>query len=254
MTKKTKTPKPLLTVKIVGEGISPGAVLLRHLASVLEAAASALEASAKEAGVDVPAVSLTKIRTGSAAYDLNSSSPAAETAVRILCQAVRTRGSGHSPDVRQALQRIFDAGRVGTVTLEPRKGILRGGKPLIVSAPLEPTTETSFEIGSEVYGRIVGILARSEDTAIRLRLADGGTKEFLAADGVEAAAIRLFNRNVRARVVYEVEVGGKRPTVVEQLVAWESDDLLDVLRDLRDELAADGETIDARAWLEELDA
>lgn len=112
----------------------------------------------------------------------------------------------------------------------------------------------AHEVGAEIYGRVVGLNARGDGVSVRLKLADGGAREFDARGGIEAVATRLFNKTVRARVVYEVSDSVYRASTIEALSPWADDDLLDALRDLRDELAAGGDSIDAEAWLSELES
>lgn len=251
--KKRKAPPPILAISIEGEGLSLADVSLRDLVGLLEAAAAAVEAGAMEAGVDVPLVTLGDVREGSAAYHLFSRSDTAVAAVRKVCEAVETRGVGHSAELRGALRRLHEAGRVGSVNLKPRRGVLGTRRALTLAAPIEPVPAV-HEVGAEVYARVVGLNARGDGTAVRLKLADGGTREFVAGDGVEASATRLFNKTVRARVAYEVSDGAYRASTIDQLWPWANDELLETLRDFRDELATKGETIDAEAWLAELDA
>jgi len=243
-----------LEVAIEGDGLSPRDVNVRHLAELLQATAAAVEAVAQEEGVDPPELRLVEMRTGLAAYDLLSKHPDASRVFRGLYQAAKTRGKKNGAPVRHALSRMHHASRIGSIRIVPQdaKGIPRA-KPIHLAPPLEGVTAT-FEAATEIHGRVVGVLiGRGERTNVRIRLDGGGTDDFEADAGVADSAARLFGRNVAATVTYEIGEDSKIAGRIENVTEWDNADLLDVLRDAREELADSGIEVDAGAWLDALD-
>ena len=247
--------KPVMQVALEGDGLSPDDVPVGELVKLLEATVAALEAVARDEGLEVPVMRLSAVRQGSAAYDLTSQSPGAPTLVRRFCTAARQRGEGFGPGVRRALQRLHDSGKIGSIRLTPKVPASEGkraSKPVHLAAPIE-AEDLGREVGTEIYGRIVGLAVKGENTVVRIKLDDGGTEEF-RVDGAEEAALRLFNKTVRARVAYTYAEDVIAERALEALSPWAADDLLTVLRDVRDELEREGVAVDVEEWLREVDA
>ena len=247
--------KPVMQVAIAGSGLSPDDVPIGELVKLLEATVSALEAVAQDEGLEVPVMRLSAVRQGSAAYDLTSHSSAAPAVVQRLYTAARDRGEGCSPGVRRSLQRLHDSAKLGSVRLAPKmpSGEAKSAsKPIHLAPPIE-SEDLGREVGAEIYGRIVGLAMKGESTMVRIKLDDGGTEEF-RADSVEDIATRFFGKTVRARVVYTYSEDLVGERAVEALMPWDGDDLVTVLRHVRDELETEGIKVDVEEWLREVEA
>lgn len=242
-----------LEVAIEGDGLSPRDVTVRHLAELLQATASAVEAVAHEQGVEPPDLRLIEIRTGSAAYDLMSKHPDASNVFREFYHAAKTRGKKYGNPVKHALSRMHHASKIGSIRIVPRdaKGVQRA-KPIHLAPPLEEVI-APFDATTEVHGRVAGvILGRGETTHVRLRL-DGGTSEDFDADtDVAESAAKLFGRYVVARITYNMGPSSALSARMDRVLAWDNADFIDVARDIREDLASSDIEIDAGAWLAEL--
>ncbi|MBI4956814.1 MAG: hypothetical protein HY908_32655 [Myxococcales bacterium] len=243
--------KPLLRLALEGEGLSPADVPIRNLVELLSAAVGALEAVATEAGFAAPVMQLTAVRKGSAAYDFSSISDTAPEAMRNFHEAIRTRGAHVGVSTRRALARLYDASKIGALRVEMHVPGVRS-KPLRMAPPIADQP-LAFEHTIELQARVMGMfVSRDGGVMVRLRpIAGGPSMDLVADEDVATAATHLFNRTARA--VYTEVVGVSEHGTLHSLEPWESADLLDVLRGVRDELAADGVFIDAGAWLEELE-
>lgn len=246
--------KPLLEVAIEGEGLSPADVPVRQLVELLEATVSAVEAVARENGMDPPELRLIDVRSGSAAYDMYSDSPTAEAVVKEFYAVARDRGKESGPGVRKALSRLHSAGKHGSVRLALKSTSgKRPPKPIRLAPPIQHADYT-LEAEDELYGRIVGLYVKNDTTHVRIKIDDGKTEEFLVEGQNDDAVAHLFNKTVRAVVTYDITgtdvVGG----TMDMVSPWEEEDLISVLQSARNELAAEGHTIDAEEWLRELDA
>ena len=244
--------KPLVEVAIDGEGVSPKDVPVRQLIELLEATASAVEAVAREHGTEPPALRLIGVREGSAAYELYSDAPNAEAVVRDFYQAAKERGANSGPSVCKALSRLHSAGKGDQIRITTRTpdGKKRA-RPVYVSTPVESQAAQS-EMAAEYYGRIVGLSVRNEQTFVRLRLDDGGTEEFRAKDEVEARAGLFFNKLVRVYVVHTLHGTEVNDGIIEMMSEWADENLLDVMRSIRNDLTKKGVAVDVEAWLQEL--
>jgi hypothetical protein len=251
-----KPPKwPGLELAIVGEGLSPSDINVRHLAELLQAAASAVEAVAEEKGVEAPELRLIEVKEGSAAYDLTSPSPEATNVIRDLYDAAKTRGRQSSSKVCNAISRLHDASKLGSLRLLPHDlhGVSRV-KAIHLAPPVEQSN-VELDAGTETQGRVVGVIAgRGDSTTVRLRLDRGGTENFDATPEIGELAARLFNRRVTACVTYRLSHDTEIAGSIERVLPWDDADLFDVLRDVREEAEAEGIEIDVAAWLDELDA
>lgn len=244
-----------MQIAIAGSGLSPDDVPIGDLVKLLEATVSAIEAVAQSEGLEVPVMRLSAVRQGSAAYDLTSYSSAASVVVERLYEAARNRGEGFGPGVRRSLQRLHDSATLGSVRLTPKMPsgeAKRASRPIHVAPPIE-SEDVGREVGAEVYGRIVGLAMKGESTMVRIKLDDGGTEEF-RADGIEGIATRFFGKTVRARVVYTYSEDLVEERAVEALMPWDGDDLVTVLRHVRDELETAGVKVDVEEWLREVEA
>lgn len=128
--KPRKPSKPArLTIAIGGEGVSLRDVSLRQLAELLEATAATFEAVALEKQLPVPNVALTKVKAGSAAYELVSEDQGAERVYKSVLQVVRDRGKDSSPRTRRGMSRMLQAaGKTGPLRFEPEATTLRATK------------------------------------------------------------------------------------------------------------------------------
>jgi hypothetical protein len=115
------------------------------------------------------------------------------------------------------------------------------------------TEPLTIDEATELHGRIVGLsLAAGGDIVVRVRPDDSRTiVEAVSSEALGKSAARRFGQTVRALVDYE-HVGAKSSATLERLEDWEPDDFLNVMRSVRDDLAARGVVVDAAEWLEEL--
>lgn len=243
---------PGLEVAIVGTGIAPKDIPLRQAVEILEAAAATLEVVIEERGAALAVPALTEVRKGSACYQLRTADVGLVGVLDELEKHVETRGQHASNDLRRALMRLHQAGRgVGAVRLSTFDATgERRKRRLFVAAPVTPEG-LPFDEGDEIYGEVVGVTLGRE-YVIRLRLDDGGTRDFFADAKVAKTAGALFNEHVRATTTYRATAAGDRQdAAIEELEAWPDhgspDDVLahfdDVARRLR------GRAIRASDWL-----
>lgn len=248
--------KSLMEVAIDAKGISPKDVPVRQLVELLEAAVSALDAVAREHGIEPPAMRLVGVREGSAAYELYADSEDARVVVRELYNATKKRGANSGPGVRKALARLHAASKVGQVRITSRLGTQDGKKaprPVYVEPPI-PTDEVHSEMAAEYYGRVVGLFVKNEQTVVRLRMDDGGTEEYQTRRELEGRVASFFNKSARVHVVHTLHGDQVGDGVIEAIDEWTNEEFLDVMHSVRDDLTQQGVTVDVEAWLRELDA
>jgi hypothetical protein len=247
--------KPLMEVAIEANGISPKDVPVRQLIELLEAAISAVDAVARENGLEPPAMRLVGVRQGSAAYELYSDAANAPKVVRGLYNATKERGAHSGPVVRKALARLHHATKVGQIRITSRVAAQgkRPPRPVYVAPPIE-SEELNSEMAAEYYGRVVGLYVKNEQTFVRFRLDDGGTEEFLTRTDLESRAASLFNRTARVYVVHTLCGDEATDGVIEAIDEWSGEDFLTVMHSLREDLARKGVSVDVEAWLQELDS
>lgn len=127
-----------------------------------------------------------------------------------------------------------------------------------LAAPVELVDAAVFEEAREVLGRVVGVdLGQRGASKVRLRLHDGGTIETECHHDLAAAAAKLFNKNVEASVVYEVDSeAAVERKVLERLEPSSfdptDDDPLALFEEFRRENRELGVKVRASEWLEEL--
>jgi hypothetical protein len=242
-----------LEIAVEGENLGPEDVSFRHLAELLEATASGLEASAAALGIDTACVEFTlvAIERGSALYKARARRIEAAPVIARFYDVAKARAKDASIRERQALIRLVKAGRVGSVRLTP-VGLARPERstPIYVAPPLEEARPHAIA-EEEILGRVVLVAVQKGDRmAVRLRPADGGPALDLAAsaDTAERAA-KLFNQMVRARIEERWGADGAEPLELLGLEPWVEADLFDVVRGLREELAGSGVVVD-ESWLE----
>ena len=256
MARRPKKPSeaPTLEVAIEGPSIGLEHVDVRHLASLLEATAALLEAVQAETKSKLRLPFLAEARKGSAAYDLSSAEPAWPIVVEGVLDAVDSRGAGHSSETKEAMARLHRSAKIGAVRVKPYrfKGV-KEGKPRIVAMPVNEDFE-AVEYGTIVHGRVFGITGNEGKVIVSITPIDGGPRENFQADfslGERAAA--LWGKTVQARVtanaIADQDLGWK----LVELERWGDRDFLEVMGEIRDELAAKGVKIDADAWMRELD-
>jgi len=248
--------KSLMEVAIEAKGIAPKDVPIRQLVELLEAAVSALDAVARENGIEPPAMRLVGVRHGSAAYELYADTDDARVVVRELYNATKKRGVGSGPSVRKALARLHSASKVGQIRITSHLGMQEGKKPprpIYVEPPMI-TDDVHSEKGAEHYGRVVGLSVKNEQTFVRLRIDDGGTEEYRAQAELEGRVASFFNKTVRVYVVHTLYGDEVGDGVIEAIDEWTNEEFLNVMHSLRDDLTRQGVTVDVDAWLRELDA
>jgi hypothetical protein len=233
------------------EGNKPSGVTLRQLSRILEATARLMEEVASEAGLDVPPLFLRNVGTGSVVPVIRSAEPArAKPLAKAVSRVVRTRAKDSGPGVVRALDELREA----TADIGEAKLIAKGGKPIPILTPDPARVAIASE--DEVHARVVGLLVTRRGTEVRLRPLDGGTTETFAAANEEVAvsALRLFDRDAIAIVLYRSAGGELRPATLEHIVAFKERGLLDVVDEVREAMRKDGIELDAEEWLRSLDA
>jgi hypothetical protein len=237
-----------LEVAVAGEGVTPADLSIRDVAELLDALGAAVEAAAKALMLPVPLVSLAEVRPGSAAYALKApATPQANAAIRLVYDAARTRGRGQPADLRRALERMHAVGKVGAGVRLTIVGA-KPGAPIML-APLLDIAESVLEETEEVHAHVVGVSVGKAGMNVRLRIEGKRTETFSADEDVAKQAARLFNRRVRARVVFRRSVAVEEAGEIEELELWEDLDFLDAVRAIRQDLSAEGIVLDARDWL-----
>lgn len=253
MSDDAPTVKARLEIAIDGEGISPREISIKHLADLLEAAASTIDAIAAETGRPAVQPSLVEIREGSAAYDLSAGTVAWPATVGLFYEAVRTRGESYGPRVRSGLGKLFRSARVGSVRVRA-VGLpdSRYDAPLHLALPLEVV---HFDVthAQDIYGRIVGVNQFERRTTVRLELIDGGREDFEVSSHLAERAARLFNRTVRVRSVATRNGDKDVAWRLESLEPWTPDELLVALDRAREQLVERGLSFDPDEWIRGLD-
>ena len=248
---------PGIEVAIEGEGLCPADVPVRHLAEMLEAAASLFERVAQERGSNVEAPRLVALRTASAAYALRSPDPETGAVVVELQQHVRTRGATATPAIRSAMDRLQKSSKgLGTIRLIRYGEDGQPGEPLRMAPPL--TVERAvYEESKELFGVVVAVATSTRGASVRLRIDDGATIDAGADIAIAQRAARFFTRPVRALVTYSVRGDAESDAVIDEIDASPLDaDDADrpgaVFADLRDDLRAIGPRVRASDWLNEV--
>ena len=254
-TRGRKARSTSLTIAVVGEGVTPKDVGLRQLASILEATATAFESIAQDRDIEPPRLSLTKVKNGSAAYELASADGQAERAVGSFVATVRQRGRQSSARTRGALLRLHSAAaKAGAGLRIVPPDAAPGARPIMLAPPAEPDA-TIIEEATVVYARVVGLLLDVRDRGtVALRYDDGGRGDFQAEPEMVEAAARLIGRHVAARVTFLRGPEAERDTdgVVEAIEERAAPgDLLDAVTVARRQLEEHGLVVDAKAWLAE---
>ena len=203
MTSKRKPSPTRLALAVEGEGLRPKDIPLRHLAELLEAAAATFEALAAEKQIDPPRLSLAKITSGSARYELVSEDRHAARIAGAFWTVVKHRGKGAPQRTRHQLGRLYRAATRtgGALRVEPIDS-KRAGKPIYLAAPIEED-RARIEEATVVFARVVGINIDShEHASVTLRYDDGGSGEFGADLDVLAKAAELIGQPVEANVTF----------------------------------------------------
>jgi hypothetical protein len=248
-----------IDITIGGEGMGPASVPVRALAELLQAAASAVEAMARAKGVEVPGIHLVAVKDGSAAYSLVSPSEQAGAVIVDLYEAAKERGKTSSPAVRHALTRLHsEAAKLGALRMRARPiHAGRARKEITVAAPIDDAA-AGLESYAEIFGRVVGLfVTKDRRISIHVRIEEGRTEEFSADESLLTTATGLFSRFVRARVVYTDNGDTSEPLFIESLSPWDhaaGSDFAVAAAAFRTTLQAEGNEIDASAWLRELHA
>ncbi len=205
--KRKRKPKPpratKLSLAVEGEGLGPKDISLRNLAELLEATAATFEALAAESHVDSPKLSLAKITSGSARYEILSEGPQAKRIVGDFWDAVKRRGKGVSQKTRSQLGRLHRAAtRTGAaLRVDPIHGT-RTSKPIYLAAPIEED-QTRIEEATVVFARVVGVNIDShENASVTLRYDDGGSGEFSAELEILTQAAELIGHLIEANVTF----------------------------------------------------
>ena len=248
---REKDPEHILQVGVEGAGLRPRDVPIRQLLEMLEALVGALDAVAKEAGIDPAEMRLVAVREGSANYQIWSASPSAPEVVDRFYIAAKDRGKESTTPVRRAFTRLHAAVRVGALRLTPRGHRKRAS--IFLAQPIQDEP-LAIEEAAEVLVRVVGLtLAQGGGAIVKLRADDArGAIDAHASEEMARLAAKYFGETVRARVLHEHR-GESRSTQLESIAEWRDDDLVAVMRQVRDELAAEGVRINAAEWLAELE-
>lgn len=253
---KKKTPKPTeakLTIAIVGEGVTPKSVTVRQLAAILEATAATFDAVAAEKNVDAPHLSLTRVKDGSAAYELASQDRQASRAMGSFVTTIRQRGKNSSPRTRASLTRLHSvATKAGAALRIDPIATTSNAKSIFLAAPLAED-DTNIEEGTIIHGRLVGIRLDVRDRAsVTIRYDDGGTGEFDAESDFLDRAARLIGRNVAARVTFlrglNKDFEGSIEDIEERSPAGE---LMSAIEKARVDISEHGIVISAKEWFAE---
>jgi hypothetical protein len=193
--------------------------------------------------------SLFKVNRGSAKYVLVSKADEWERTIERTLSVVESRAADATPKVRSGLHRMYRAGRVGRVRVgaTDRNGVRR--KPLLMAEPVAEPLPAILH-SSDVHGRVVGVNAYDDRWAVKIQLADGGRRDYVAEEATAEAAARLFNRTVRAEVrsSWSTERGDHQD-VMEDIVQWQDADLVEAMEAARAQLAQTGMKIDVSKLL-----
>lgn len=240
-------------LKIEGDNVSPSAVSLRQLARILESTARLIEQAAAQAGLDVPKLFLSNVATSSAAPVIRAREPhQAKPLARELRRIAKTRARDEAPAVVRAYEDLLEAtGGVGAA-----KFIARGTKAVELLPATPP--KVSIEVADEIHVHVVGlVVTKNRGTEVRLRRLTGAETEeafFTHEPEVSLDALRLFDKTAIAHVTYRNARGALRPAELTRLVPWIERPFLDVIDEVRAQMAADGVEIDADAWIRELNS
>jgi len=258
MSRKPEPPDrwPGFEIAIEGEGLSPAELPVRVLIELLEAAAKIVEEVAAERGAKLPTPRLVAVKTGSAAYDLRIPDKSAFAVVGEIQRQIKTRAEDAGALVRQAVQRLHDAGgRVGSVRFTPFLGTRGKPKALYVAPPTEVVL-TPFDATEETQGRVVGVLAGNK-LSVKLRLDDGKIQDFRTEDEeIARRAARLFLKPVRVQFQHagsdEALSSANLLLAIEQREGAD-DDFVAEIESLRQEIEkTGGPKLRATDWLREL--
>lgn len=244
-----------MELAIEAPGISPKDIPIRHLVELLEATSAALDAVARESGVEPPVMRLVGLHEGSAAYDLYSDAENAANVVQKFHEAIKDCGATSGASVRKALARLHAVGKDARVRVTSKVPV-RGKKhsAVLYVQQLAETDELQSEMAAEYYGRVVGLQVRNGQTYVRLRYDDGGTEEFRAGPDVERKVAQFFNCTVRMYVLHMLHGSEWTESYIESIEEWSGEDFLAVMQSLRSDLSKKGISVDVEAWLQELDA
>jgi predicted nucleic acid-binding protein len=225
------------------DGNKPAGVTLRQLSRLLEATARLMEEVAAEAELPLPPLFLRNVAAGSVDVVIRSAeAPRAKPLTRAVSRVVKSRAKDSGPGVVRALDELREA----TIDIGEATLIAKGGRPIPILTP-DPA---KVAIGAEdqIHARVVGLLVTRRGTEVRLRPLDGGTTETFVASSQDVAvsALRLFDHEVVAQVLYRSAGGELRPATLERLLAFKERNLLDVADEIRDAMVAEGADIDAR--------
>jgi len=243
-----------LEVSVTGKGLRPQDVNIRHLAEILSATATAIDAVAAERGVAPIQPSLRGIRKGSAVLILESGdNDVWPEVITQFYDAAATRGARFGAAVRTAFARLYRSAKIGALQVaavglaDPKRE-----EAIVMALPLEVAHSFS-RFTTTVYGRVVGVNAFDARNVVRMALRDGGREDFeVTTEGAERAA-KFYNRTVRATISAEWDGEKRHASQIDDMQAWEEIDFLGALLEIREELAREGVQVDAAAWLKELD-
>jgi len=252
--KAPRGPAPTLEIALTGEGIRPQDVSIRHLAEILAATASAIDAVAAERGVAPVQPSLQKIRKGSAVLVLEANDT--DTWPEVVTQfydAAATRGARFGAAVRNAFARLYRSAKIGALQVTA-VGLAdsKRADPIVMALPLD-VAPSFTRFTTTVYGRVVGVNSFDARSVVRMAVRDGGREDFeVTPEGAERAA-KFYNRTVRATISAEWDGEKRHASQIDDMQPWEEIDFLGALLEIRDELAREGVQVDGAAWLKELD-
>lgn len=239
-----------MTIALGDKGFGPKDVSLRQLAELLEATAATYESVAAENHVAPPTLSLSRVKSGSAAYVFVSEDRQADRVTRSLVTTVKRRGRGASPQTRNSLMRLHRlSSKSGPLRIQPPSTSAVAAKPVYLSS-LVPDDEVHLEEGTVVYGRIVGLkIDMVERGGITLRYDDGGQGDFAATTELVARAAPMIGHHVSARVTFIRGEERDWPGEIEEIEERPAPgDFMEAVRAARLELAERGIAVDSTAW------
>ena len=251
--------RPTLEIRLVGEGIAPGTVPIGELASILQATQGLIKALATEQGIAPPVVAVVGIKKGSDRFamtpiEAEEDEPFGQL-LKLGHSAAKSRGKGHAAETQIALDRLYRTGRIGAIQIAPRVPSMKL-RPVLMAQPLH-VVEPTVDVTTILYGRVSGIVAKSDGYEILVKPRDGGSRIslFTDIDGVADRAAKLFNRSVRARVKYAKTVHDDRSGFeLVHVATWEPKGFLEIMSEVGEQARKDGHDPSAEAFLERMRA
>jgi hypothetical protein len=255
MARQTQPP-PDLEVALVGQGVTPQTVTIRHLQELLAATSEALSAISTEGQQKPVLPGLTAVRTGSAAYVMTAADARWSPTLDELVSAVKKRGAGYPIRLRSALAKLHRAGgklaRVRIARIDPLSGARTD--ETLVEAPVE-TEPPQVTYSTMLYGKVVGVDAYTDRIAVKLLLTDGGRCDLDATpeDAVKAGQLFFQPVVVHADVEWDAERQQESKWELKSIDAWVEGDLVAVADQISQDLASKGVRVDIDEWLRDLD-